>query len=64
MDIAERIKQYRIKHGLTLRSFADLVGCSYAEVQRLETRKNKISVLGHAKWSRIMDNLEKKEGTA
>lgn len=61
MDIAERIKQYRIKHGLTLRSFADLVGCSYAEVQRLETRKNKISVLGQAKWSRIMDNLEKKD---
>lgn len=63
MDIAERIKQYRMSHGLTLRQFADIVGCSYGEVQRVETRRNKISVLGQAKWTRIMNNLEKKEGT-
>ena len=62
MSIGERIKQYRKDHLLTLRKAAELFGVSQSEITRLESQKNQPHFITVAKWKKLLDEAEKKEG--
>lgn len=62
MSIGERIKQYRKDHLLTLRKAAKLFGVSQSEITRLESQKNQPHFITIAKWEKLLDEAEKKEG--
>jgi transcriptional regulator with XRE-family HTH domain len=62
MSIGERIKQYRKENLLTLRDAAKLFGVSQAEISRLESGKNHPHFITIAKWEKLLDEAEKKEG--
>ena len=62
MSIGERIKQYRKDHLLTLRKAAKLFGVSQSEITRLESQKNHPHFITIAKWEKLLDEAEKKEG--
>lgn len=62
MTIGERIKQYRKDHLLTLRKAAKLFGVSQSEITRLESQKNQPHFITVAKWEKLLDEAEKKEG--
>lgn len=62
MSIGERIKQYRKDHLLTLRKAAKLFGVSQSEITRLESQKNQPHFITVAKWEKLLDEAEKKEG--
>ena len=62
MTLGERIKQYRKEHLLTLREAAKLFGVSPSEITRLESQKNQPHFITVAKWEKLLDTAEKKEG--
>lgn len=62
MTLGEKIKQYRKDHLLTLRKAAKLFGVSQSEITRLESQKNQPHFITVAKWEKLLDEAEKKEG--
>jgi transcriptional regulator with XRE-family HTH domain len=58
MTIGEKVKVFRVKHLLTLREAADLLGVSYAEVDRIEKEKHKPQLITEAKWEKKLQDAE------
>lgn len=58
MTIGEKVKAFRVKHLLTLREAADLLGVSYAEVDRIEMEKHKPQLITEAKWEKKLQDAE------
>ena len=62
MTIGEKVKAFRVKHLLTLRETAELLGVSRGEICRIENEKNKPHFITEAKWEKLLDEAEKKGG--
>lgn len=58
MSIGEKVKQFRVKHLLTIREAAELLGVSRGEICRLENEKHKPQLLTKAKWEEKLKNAE------
>lgn len=58
MTIGEKVKAFRVKHLFTLREAADLLGVSYAEVDRIEKEKHKPQLITEAKWEKKLQDAE------
>lgn len=62
MTIGERLKKFRKDHLLTLRKASQIFGVSPAEITRLESQKNQPHFITVAKWEKMLDEAERKEG--
>lgn len=58
MTLAEQIKDFRKKHGLTRRAMAEICGVSYGEIERLESGKNKPNIITLGKWEKRLKSAE------
>lgn len=58
MTIGEKVKAFRVKHFLTIRETADLLGVSRGEICRLEKEKHKPQLLTEVKWEQKLKNAE------
>lgn len=62
MTIGEKLKAFRVKHLLTLRQAADIFGVSCGEISRIENEKHKPHFITEAKWEKLLEEAERKEG--
>ena len=62
MTIGEKIRQFRKDNLLTLRQAAKIFGVSPSEITRLESQKNQPHFITVAKWEKLLDEAERKEG--
>lgn len=62
MTIGEKIRQFRKDNLLTLRQAAKVFGVSPSEITRLESQKNQPHFITVAKWEKLLDEAERKEG--
>lgn len=58
MTTGEKVKAFRLKHLLTIREAAELLGVSRGEICRLENEKHKQQLLTEAKWEEKLKNAE------
>lgn len=58
MTIGEKVREFRVKHLLTLRRAADVLGVSCGEVFRIENGKNKSHFITEAKWEKKLQDAE------
>ena len=58
MTIGEKVKSFRVKHLLTIREAAELLGVSCGEVCRIEKEKHKPQLLTEAKWEEKLQKAE------
>jgi transcriptional regulator with XRE-family HTH domain len=59
MTIGERLRAFRVKKLWTTRKAAEFFGVSQSEIWRLESGKNKTSLINQAKWEKLLDKAEK-----
>ena len=62
MTIGERLRALRCKRLWTTRKAAEFFGVSQAEIWRLESEKNRPNLVTNAKWEKLLDEAERKEG--
>ena len=62
MTIGERIKALRIRRLWSTREAAEFFGVSQSEIWRLESGKNQPNLVTNAKWGKLLDEAERKEG--
>ena len=60
MSIGQKVKEFRMKHLLTLRETADIFGVSCGAVFRIENEKNKPHFITEAKWEQKLKEAEEK----
>ena len=58
MTIGEKVKAFRVKHLLTIREAADLLGVSRGEICRIEKEKHKPQLLTEARWEKKLQDAE------
>ena len=58
MSLAEQLKEFRKRHQLTMRECAELFGVSFAEIQRIESGKNKPNISTLGKWEKSLKAAE------
>lgn len=58
MSLAEQLKDFRKRHQLTMRECAELFGVSFAEIQRIESGKNKPNISTLGKWETRLNAAE------
>lgn len=61
MPIGERLKAFRKRNLMSCRKAGEYFGVSGGEIQRLESGRNKPSMITEAKWTKILDEAEGKE---
>lgn len=61
MSIGERLKAFRAKKLMSCRKAGEYFGVSGSEIERLESGRNKPSFVTEAKWTKILDEAERKE---
>ena len=62
MSIGERLRALRIKRLWSTRQAAEFFGVSQSEIWRLESEKNQPNLVTNAKWGKLLDEAERKEG--
>lgn len=62
MTIGERLRALRIKNLWSTRKTAEFFGVSQSEIWRLESGKNRPNLVTKAKWEKLLDEAERKEG--
>lgn len=58
MSLAEQLKDFRKRHQLTMRECAEMFGVSFAEIQRIESGKNKPNISTIGKWEKRLNVAE------
>lgn len=58
MSLAEQLKDFRKRHQLTMRDCAEMFGVSFAEIQRIESGKNKPNISTIGKWEKRLKAAE------
>lgn len=58
MSLAEQLKEFRKRHQLTMRDCAEMFGVSFAEIQRIESGKNKPNISTIGKWEERLTAAE------
>jgi transcriptional regulator with XRE-family HTH domain len=58
MSLAEQLKDFRKRHQLTMRECAEMFGVSFAEIQRIESEKNKPNISTIGKWEKRLTAAE------
>lgn len=58
MSLAEQLKDFRKRHQLTMRECAEMFGVSFAEIQRIESGKNKPNISTIGKWEKRLTAAE------
>ena len=62
MTIGERLRALRIKRLWSTRKAAEFFGVSQSEIWRLESGKNQPNLVTNAKWGKLLDEAERKDG--
>lgn len=62
MTIGDRIKALRKRRLWSTRKAAEFFGVSQSEIWRLESQKNQPNLVTKAKWEKLLDEAERKEG--
>ena len=62
MSIGERLRALRAERLWSTRKAAEFFGVSQAEIWRLESGKNRPNLVTNAKWEKLLDEAERKEG--
>lgn len=60
MRIGERLIEFRKKYLLSQAELGELLGVCRSAVQRIESKKNVQHVVTEARWSRMLDEAERK----
>lgn len=63
MTISERLKDFRKRNLMSCRKAGEYFGVSGAEIERLESGRNKPNFVTEAKWAKRLDDAERKERT-
>lgn len=58
MTLAEQVRDFRKRHQLTIRDCAEMFGVSFAEIQRIESGKNKPNMSTLGKWEKRLNIAE------
>lgn len=61
MSIGERLKAFRKRNLMSCRTAGEYFGVSGAEIERLESGRNKPNWITEAKWTKMLDEAERKE---
>ena len=58
MTLAEQVRDFRKRYQLTIRDCAEMFGVSFAEIQRIESGKNKPNMSTLGKWEKRLNEAE------